>query len=235
MRTVARKKIVFVLVEGPSDDSALNLLLSRIYDKNYVYVHIMHADITTMRSVTAANIVSKVGNEIRAFAKNGHYMKKDFQEILHISDLDGAYVPEDAVVEDAAAVKPAYSVQEIRTANREGILLRNRIKSANLDRLAECGLIWDIPYRLYYMACNLDHVLYGKMNCSDKEKEENAYRFAREYREDIPGFIRFLAQAGEAAGTDYRQSWQYVREGRHSLERGTNLGICFAGEPGDGT
>ena len=82
---MARKKIVFVLVEGPSDDSALNLLLSRIYDKNYVYVHIMHADITTMRGVTAASIVSKVGNEIRAFAKNGHYKNGDFQEIIHLS------------------------------------------------------------------------------------------------------------------------------------------------------
>ena len=46
--------------------------------------------------------------------------------------------------------------------------------------------------------------------------------------DDITGFIGFLAQAGEAAGTDYRKSWQYAREGRHSLERGTNLGICFA-------
>lgn len=225
---MARKKIVFVLVEGPSDDSALNLLLSRIYDKNYVYVHIMHADITTMRGVTAASIVSKVGNEIRAFAKNGHYKNGDFQEIIHIADLDGAYVPEEAITEDAAAVKPMYSAQEIRTANREGILSRNRIKSANLDRLAECGIVWGIPYRLYYMACNLDHVLYRKLNCSDKEKEENAYQFAKEYMDDIPGFIGFLAQAGETAGTDDRKSWQYAREGRHSLERGTNLGICFA-------
>jgi len=34
--TVARRKIVFVIVEGPSDDEALGVLLNRIYDKNAV-------------------------------------------------------------------------------------------------------------------------------------------------------------------------------------------------------
>ncbi len=33
---MARRKIVFVIVEGPSDDEALGVLLNRIYDKNAV-------------------------------------------------------------------------------------------------------------------------------------------------------------------------------------------------------
>ena len=44
---MAKRKIVFVIVEGPSDDEALGVLLSKIYDKDSVYVHIMHGDITT--------------------------------------------------------------------------------------------------------------------------------------------------------------------------------------------
>jgi hypothetical protein len=39
---VARRKIVFLIVEGPSDDEALGVLLNQIYDKNTVYVHITH-------------------------------------------------------------------------------------------------------------------------------------------------------------------------------------------------
>ena len=50
---MARKKIVFVIVEGPSDDTALSLLLSQIYNEQTVHVHIMHRDITTDKGITS--------------------------------------------------------------------------------------------------------------------------------------------------------------------------------------
>ena len=37
-----RKKILFVIVEGPSDDAALGVLLSRFFDSNVVHIHVMH-------------------------------------------------------------------------------------------------------------------------------------------------------------------------------------------------
>ena len=52
---MAKRKIVFVIVEGPSDDEALGILFSKIYDKNSVYVHIMHGDITTQGVVEIYN------------------------------------------------------------------------------------------------------------------------------------------------------------------------------------
>ena len=36
--SVARKKIVLVIVEGPSDDAALGVILNRLFDKNTVHV-----------------------------------------------------------------------------------------------------------------------------------------------------------------------------------------------------
>ena len=48
---LTRRKIVFVIVEGLSDDTALGLALSNVYDKELVYVHIMHGDITTKAGV----------------------------------------------------------------------------------------------------------------------------------------------------------------------------------------
>ena len=43
---MARKKIIFVIVEGPSDEEALGVLLNRIYDSNAVHVQVMYCDIT---------------------------------------------------------------------------------------------------------------------------------------------------------------------------------------------
>ena len=55
--SVARKKIVVVIVEGPSDDSALGVILNRLFDKNTVHVEIMYGDITTDMSIPPVDIV----------------------------------------------------------------------------------------------------------------------------------------------------------------------------------
>lgn len=224
---MARRKIVFVIVEGPSDDAALGILLSKIYDKDSVYVHIMHGDITAQTGVTPSNIISKVGNCVRQYAAQNHYRQTDFKEIVHIVDMDGSYIPNSAIVEDAKAVKPIYSVTEIRTADPIGIIDRNVRKQENINRLKSTKQIWKLSYGIYYMSCNLDHALYGKLNSTDEEKEADAYQFAKKYRNDISGFLNYIKNSEFSVGPDYKKSWDYISEGLHSLERHTNLGICF--------
>ena len=150
---MARKKVVFVIVEGPSDDGALGVLLCRIYDKNLVFLKIMRGDITTEKGVNENVIVSKIGNVVRQYAKENHFTKDDFQEIIHIVDTDGAFVTDDAVIEDSSAVKPSYSLTEIRTANKVGIERRNEQKSNNLNRLIGQKDIWNIPYVMQFGSC----------------------------------------------------------------------------------
>lgn len=224
---MAKRKIVFVIVEGPSDDEALGVILSKIYDKDSVYVHIMHGDITTQTRVTASNIVAKVGNCVRQYAAQNHYKPADFKEIIHIVDTDGAYIPDSAVIEDENAIKPIYSVTEIHTANPDKIINRNARKRENIERLKSTGQIWKLPYKIYYMSSNLDHALYGKLNSTDEEKEEDAYQFAKKYRNDIPKFLKYIKESDFSVGPDYKKSWEYITEGLHSLERHTNLGMCF--------
>ena len=60
-----RKKIVFVIVEGPSDEEALGVLLNRIYDGRVVYVQVMHCDITAKLGVNAGNVVAKIGDVVK--------------------------------------------------------------------------------------------------------------------------------------------------------------------------
>lgn len=122
---MARKKVVFVIVEGPSDDEALGVLFSHIFDRNSVFVHIMHRDITSERGVRPDNILSRLGNEVRTYAKANHFTRKDFQEIIHITDMDGAYVADEHIVEDPSAKHPVYSTEEITTCSVEAIAARN--------------------------------------------------------------------------------------------------------------
>lgn len=229
---MSRKKIVFVIVEGPSDEEALGVLLNRIYDSKEVYVQVMHCDITTELDVNSNNVVSKIGNIVRKYA--GRIFKPgNFARIIHIADTDGAFIPDDAVVEDAMADKPFYSVTEIRTKRKSRIENRNLIKRECLNRLSSTSKIWNIPYQIFYMSCNLDHALYGKLNSTDEEKENNAFAFAKRYRDDILSFIQFISKSDFSVVGSYLQSWQYIREGLHSLERHTNFGLCFQPEVAD--
>jgi hypothetical protein len=230
VRLLARKKIVLVIVEGPSDDVALGTALSKVYDKDAIYVHIMHGDITTKRGVKSQNIVAKIGNDVTDYAKSQHYKASDFKQIIHIVDMDGAYIPDDNIVEKENCLDVQYESDGIYTNNKAGIVIRNQQKRDNLYRLRSCGTIWSIPYRIYYMSCNLDHVLYKKQNSTDEDKENDAYAFAKKYKDKVEEFEEFICESSFSVIGDYKESWEYIEKDLNSVNRHTNLCICIENE-----
>mgnify|MGYP004462673955 FL=1 len=227
MIQLARKKVVFIIVEGPSDDEALGTLFCKIFDNNSVYVHIMHKDITTDRGIKPENILAKLGNEVRKYAKANHFTNQDFQEIIHIVDMDGAYVPDECVVENSKITKTIYSTSNILTSSVSNILSRNEQKRNNLNKLCLCSKLWNISYRVFYMSCNLDHVLHNKLNISDIEKENIAHEFAAYYRTNVGKFRRFMLDSDFSVVAGYKESWEFIKSGIESLQRHTNVGLCF--------
>lgn len=79
-------------MEGPSDETALGIALNQVFDKDSVYVHIMHGDITTRKGVNLQNIVAKIGNDVRAYAKSQHYTAKELWDGLEHSVSGILYV-----------------------------------------------------------------------------------------------------------------------------------------------
>lgn len=227
---MARKKVVLVIVEGPSDDTALGIMLNQIFDKDSVHIHIMHGDITTRKGVRSDNIVSKIGDEVRAYAKSQHYSSKNFKQIIHIVDMDGAYIPDEKIILDSECDEVAYESDGIHTQDHQGIVERNKQKTDNLYRLRGTGEIWKVPYKVYYMSCNLDHVLYNKRNSTDEEKETDAYTFARKYKNDVNGFVSLICDSDFSVNGDYKESWLHIENGMNSIERYTNLSICIKEE-----
>ena len=73
-----RKKIVFVIVEGPSDDTALGVILERLFSSNKVYVEITHGDITSDLKYDSSEMVKVVADLIDKYASNYHFTKKHF-------------------------------------------------------------------------------------------------------------------------------------------------------------
>ena len=94
-------------------------------------------------------------------------------------------------------------------------------------RLALEPAIGGIPYLAIYMSCNLDHVLYNKLNSHDSDKRKDSLAFALKYRNDIEAFISFINDSDFSVAGDRRETWEYIRQGLNSIDRHTNLGLCF--------
>lgn len=83
------------------------------------------------------------------------------------------------------------------------------------------------------MSCDLDHALYNKRGSDDLTKERDAHAFAKKYMDDIPGFVKIIAESDFSVCEGYKESWNYIKQGEKSLQRHTNLGLFFKENPGD--
>lgn len=224
---MAKKKIMLFIVEGLTDETSLSTVLSRIFSSSTVRFQVVHGDILTKDFTSSNQIVSAVWEQVRVFMSN-IYKKNDICRIVHLTDMDGVYVSDDAVIENNTIKKndhPYYTETQIQTFNRISVIDRNRRKRKNIDRLSICPQIAGIPYSMYYFSLNLDHVLHERTNISQWEKIRYAEAFDLKYGEDPNGFIHFMRESSFSICDDYCSSWAFIKTGLHSLERYSNFGI----------
>jgi len=93
--------------------------------------------------------------------------------------MDGAYIPKEAVVFDSNATKAKYERDKILTTNVKAIQERNIQKGGCLNRLSTTPTVHKIPYHVYYMSCNLDHVLHDKRNLTKELPVNNIYKYCK--------------------------------------------------------
>lgn len=231
------KKVKLFVVEGPSDETALGLILDRLYSNDRVMFDVVHGDISTdlrgkkPRDVARDQVVEHVSRQA--------YEWRDLGEIVHIVDTDGAFVDDVAVLqtEDGGALE--YREDVICAPNPDVIRRRNAIKSTSLNQLSSIGQLaynrMGVPYGVYYMSRNLEHALSGEAgNVSDQEKKRLARRFQQRYKGDLQGFLDFMNDEIGVAG-DYRETWDHIMEGENSLKRGSNLCVMLPQKVGSAT
>ena len=78
MEVLAKKKIIFIIVEGPSDQEALGLLLNKFFYQSNVVVHVTYGDITSKTGVNPENIRKHVAAHVKKYAEQYYLKQKDF-------------------------------------------------------------------------------------------------------------------------------------------------------------
>ena len=233
---MARKKVVFVIVEGPTDELTLGSLYDELFDNQKVFVDVMHCDILTdylnnnkpFHEQRSSNIKNEITNIVKAYAENNFLTKNHFLQVIHICDTDGCFIPDDDVVEDSTVDKVLYSTTDIRCKNKNELLKYRKLKRENIEKLISTDKIWStIPYRLYFMSSSLDHVLYNELNSTDNEKETNASLFVQKYENNWNECVGYLSNSDFVVKGDFKQTWEYIKKEKHSLERNTNIHLSF--------
>lgn len=222
------KKVILFIAEGPTDEETLSPVLKKIFQKEDVRFHIVHGDLTSNWSVTAQNAVKTVNRHIDTERKRYGFEKKDILKVIHLVDIDGAFIQEEKVVYGKHE-EILYLRDHIETRFPETVINRNKRKSQILSRLSLTGKISSIPYSIYYFSRNLEHVLHNSSkNLTNEEKVNYADTFADRYCLDPASFLSFLSGNDFTVPGDYRDTWEFISEGTNSLNRYSNFHLLFS-------
>lgn len=225
---MARKKIVLFIVEGISDKESLELLLTELIKNNsQVIFELTHGDITSNGSSNSSNIKSKIVDIIKGGGKR-KFKPTDYKEIIHLVDMDGAFVSEDSIYLDKSLDRFIYNSGGIYANNIDNVIIRNRRKQDILNILCATKIIYNsIPYRTFYFSTNLEHVLHNKVEIKERFKRKYAEKFQEQYIDNLEGFVDFMCESDFTVKKGYEESWDFIKENNNSIKRYTNFNIIL--------
>lgn len=229
------KKYLFFIVEGKNDKIEIQAMLRALCGKEfqdhyYDAYHIHNGDVTTEKDTTEKTIIDKL-NKIVIDWRQGRadpFIKispSDVEKIIHVIDMDGAFIPESAIVQTDDA-KVQYHDKSIQYFSREQIVGRNRKKAKVVRRLISVRQIDNIPYELFFVSCNMDHLLFNERNMFSDAKGRGARFFASRCK-DKNYLKNSIYEDGVRAEGNYLDSWNMIQEEYNSLGRHTNLNLIL--------
>ena len=224
------KKIILLIVEGITEDISLRGILSEIFNDKKIEFCLVRTDITTREDIKPNNIKKELGNIVKNFLGRT-FRETDLQEVIHLVDTDGVYIPETNIEKDITLNNFVYSVDKIKAKDINKVIERNETKKTNLDVLISTNeVLKKIPYKVYYLSQNLEHFFHDKLNCTREEKNKLAQILEDKYIEDLNSFLIFVRDSKLKSPDDYSDSWNYIKKSTNSLSRCSNIHIFLKGK-----
>ena len=222
---MARKKVVLFIVEGINDKTCLEGVLSKIIDSNEVRFQITEGDITSQNGIDEFKIRNEIGKIVKSFKDKYHLNPEHFMEVVHIIDTDGAFIDDKSIIY-ADVESPQYYDDGIKTKNVDDIISRNHRKRAIIERMLKISsVLKSVPYSVFYFSSNMDHVLHGKANMEQKEKDNYADAFDDRFADDPSGFLKLMCESAFTVNGTYQESWEYIKVGNNSVCQHSNFSV----------
>lgn len=243
------KKYIFFIVEGKHDKEEISAILNTPYfsefKSRYEPCFLMPnvktqgktthfslesgGDITADKNTTASNILGRLSDLINDYKKKGRGYPighRDIARVVQITDADGAFVDRKCIIRSSEP-KIKYRVQSIETSNVDGVAGRNEKKSEVLKRLSSISQVCNIPYSIYYVSCNMDHVLFDDRNMTPYRKQTYSLDFQAKCEKQPEVIFESVLKPGIAIRSNYASSWEKIQFDNNSLRRITNLNLLL--------
>lgn len=154
------KKIILLLVEGPTDEDALALVYSKLVREHDLEFDVLHTDITAGEDMTVKYIEERIQKEVMEYLRKHPYIEKDdILKVVQIIDTDGAFIPA-AQVQQSETGKTEYFETHIAARNKDRLIRRNISKRRIVYHLMKSEEVAGFPYEIYYFSRNMEHVLH---------------------------------------------------------------------------
>ena len=221
------KKVILFLVEGASDLTSLEFI-DNINTNETIKFQITSGDVTSKLNITPQNCREEINKILLSFLERSKLRKTDIIKIIHILDIDGVYIPEINIIEDKNKKKFLYTINGIVAPSKENVQKRNESKKQIVEKLLVTSKINSIPYEMYYMSCNLEHVLHDKLeDISADEKKALANKFADRFYEKVLEFSDFINNKDFKVLGDYKATWDFIKKDLNSVNRYSNFWLFF--------
>ncbi|NYF24827.1 hypothetical protein [Sporosarcina sp. JAI121] len=230
--TISKKKVVLLLVEGSCEEVLLYNRLRGLFEQHNIRFHIQHGDILYDLDRPEEPIKSVIESSVNEFMIKSKFRPEDVFCVLHIIDMDGCFIPDDAIViDDTQKELTIYHEDRITVPHEKQklqIAARNADRSNNINIMKVLGTILsvDINYRMFYFSRNLEHVLFKEPNPEKDRKFPEVERFIEQLEMPIEEFLQQSMPV--LKGLDpYSESWERITESTSSLQQYCNVPLLF--------
>lgn len=223
------KKIILLLVEGPTDQDALGLVFSRLVRGVEMKFDVIHGDMTSDESIGVKHIECAIAGKVDQYLRKHPFIKRnDILKVVQIVDTDGAFVPNSQVMKSDSGLTE-YTDTCIKAKNKDRMIRRNIRKRSIIHHLIQLEkLSMGFSYEVYYFSRNLEHVLHNIIaDLRDEEKENFAFKVADYYSENPQKFLQFISGSEVCVPGGYKDTWKFIMSGGNSLKRYCNIAVFF--------
>lgn len=228
-------KVVVVIVEGASDKSLMTDRLEEYFEDYNINFKVVGRDVFTRSKTTT--IKENINRQIRGAISVAKFKVEDILCVVHITDMDGCYIGDDAIViDDKQQEKTIYNDDTI-TVNSEmqksNIKGRNRSKRDNTEIMRPLNEIslgnHKVNYQLYYFSRHLEHVVFNEANPSKESKVSEVDDFVYALAEDLEVWLsQFMIETATDNYVDkHNETWIHIISDNNSLKRATNVPLLF--------
>jgi len=223
--------VVIFIVEGRSDENALRNWLEDICDTLQIEFRVVGTDPFTNPENRRKNPETVIEEMVKKELIRGHFSEDDLAMIVQITDTDGVYIYESAVIVSEERIEKMYYTDDNIVVKNEGqkkeiARERNRVKRNGLNRLSLIKEITGVNYKILYFSRNLEHITHDDPDMCNNDKEEEADKFSDRFQ-SVSEFKEFFQNSNFAVDGSYEDTWKYIQQNARSLKRYSNFHLIF--------